>query len=99
MIFNSLLSDDGGAFTLKEMVEGVLTLGIGIILIAIIMPIAFQIFGGLPPGVAIDPLTGNPTTTAIIWGYIPTIAVLMLVVGLIYAIIGWTGGMRGRLDE
>ena len=99
MRLTGLLTDDRGAFTLKEMVEGVLTLGIGIILIAIIMPIAFQMFGGLPPSVAIDPLTGNPTTTAIIWAYIPTIAVLMLVIGIIYAIMGWTGGLRGRFDE
>ena len=99
MMLTSLLSDDKGAFTLKEMIEGVLTLGVGIILMAIIMPIAFQIFGGLPANVAIDPITGNPTMTAIIWGYIPTIAVLMILVGLIYAIMGWLGGIRGRLDE
>ena len=93
------LTDDEGAFTLKEMIEGVLTLGVGIILMAIIMPIAFQMFGGLPASVAIDPITGNPTMTAIIWGYIPTIAVLVLLIGLVYAIIGWTGGIRGKLDE
>ena len=94
-----LIKNDNAAFTLKEMIEGVLTLGVGIILVAILMPIAFQIFGGLPASVAIDPITGNPTMTAIIWGYIPTITVLMILIGLVYAIIGWTGGMRGRLDE
>jgi hypothetical protein len=29
---------------------------------------------------------------ATIWGYIPVIVVVMLMIGLIFAIIGWFGG-------
>ena len=97
MVELKLLDDDSGAFTLKEMIEGVLTLGVGIILMGILIPVAFEIFGGLP--VAIGGTEVNPTMTGKIWGYIPLFVVLMLLIGIIYAILGWVGGIRGEKDE
>lgn len=85
------IHDDNGAFTLKEMVEAVVALGVGIILAGILLPIAFQMFGGLPENLAVGP-DMQPTLLATIWGYIPVIVVVMLMIGLIVAIIGWFGG-------
>ena len=97
MVKLKLLNDDSGAFTLKEMVEGVLTLGVGVILMGILLPIAFEIFGGLP--IAIGGTEANPTMTGLLWSYIPLFVVLMLLIGIVYAILGWVGGVRGEKDE
>lgn len=86
------IHDDNGAFTLKEMVEAIIALGVGIILAGILLPIAFQMFGGLPENLSRDAITGQPTLLATIWGYIPVIVVVMLMIGLIFAILGWFGG-------
>jgi ABC-type antimicrobial peptide transport system permease subunit len=95
-MFKRFIKDDNGAFTLEEMIESVLTFGIGIILIAILIPIAFEMFGGLPTNVAVNPATGEPTMVATIWGYIPTIVVIMILIGVIYAVLGWLGGKEGE---
>lgn len=84
------IHDDNGAFTLKEMVEAIIALGVGIILAGILLPIAFQMFGGLPTNLAGTPT--NPTMLGMIWNYIPVIVVVMLMIGLIFAILGWFGG-------
>jgi len=46
----------------------------------------------LPENLSRDAITGQPTLLATIWGYIPVIVVVMLMIGLIFAIIGWFGG-------
>jgi hypothetical protein len=95
-MFKRFIKDDNGAFTLQEMIESVLTLAIGIILVAILIPLAFDMFGGLPESVAIDPVTREPTMVATIWGYIPTLVVIMLLIGVIYVMLGWVGGKKGE---
>jgi hypothetical protein len=95
-MFKRFIKDDNGAFTLQEMIESVLTLAIGIILVAILIPLAFEMFEGLPTNVAVNPVTGEPTMVATIWGYIPTLVVIMILIGAIYAVLGWLGGKEGE---
>lgn len=89
-----LRHNDVAAFTLQEMVEGVVAIGVGIILAGILLPIAFQMFGGLPENLAGNP--ANPTMLGVLWNYIPVITVVMLMIGLIFAILGWFGGRENR---
>jgi hypothetical protein len=95
-MFKRFIKDDNGAFTLKEMIESVLTLAIGVILVAILIPLAFEMFEGLPANVAVNSVTGEPTLVATIWGYIPTFVVIMILMGVIYAMLGWLGGKKGE---
>ena len=89
-----LRHNETAAFTLNEMVEGVVAIAVGIILAGVLLPIAFQMFGGLPENLAGNP--ANPTMLGMLWGYIPIIVVVMLMIGLIFAILGWFGGGENK---
>lgn len=91
-----LRHDETATFTLKEMVEAVVAIGIGIILAGILFPIAFQMFGGLPESLAGTEM--NPTLLGMIWGYIPIIVIVMFMIGLIFAILGWFGNDKDDYD-
>jgi|GEM_PF-3280271 len=91
-----LIKNEDAAFTIKEMVEAVVAIGIGIILAGILFPIAFQMFGGLPESLAGTEM--NPTLLGMIWGYIPIIVIVMFMIGLIFAILGWFGNDKDDSD-
>ena len=91
-----LIDDDRAAFTLTEVIEVIFTLSIGLILAAVMLPIAFTELGAVDfsPGGVFQTTTGDLTSTGRMWTLLPTLVMVVLIAGLVYAVIGWFGGME-----
>ena len=91
-----LINNNAAAFTLTEVIEVVFTLSIGLILAAVMLPIAFTELGAVEfaPGGVFQTTTGSLTSTGRLWTLLPTLVMVVLIAGLVYAVIGWFGGME-----
>ena len=91
-----LINDNAAAFTMTEVIEVVFTLSIGLILAAVMLPIAFTELGAVEfvPGGVFQTTTGGLTSTGRLWTLLPTLVMVVLIAGLVYAVIGWFGGFE-----
>ena len=95
-MFKKLIDDNNAAFTMVEIIEAIFAISIGLILAAIMLPIAFTELGAVEfvPGGVFMTNTGDLTGTGRMWTLLPVLVMVVFIAGLVYSFIGWFGGME-----
>ena len=95
-MIKKLINNDCAVFTMAEIIEAVFAISIGLILAAIMLPVAFNEIGAVEfnPGGVFMTTTGELTGTGRMWTLLPVLVMVVFIAGLVYGFIGWFGGTK-----
>ena len=91
-----LINNNCAVFTMAEIIESVFAISIGLILAAVMLPVAFNELGAVEftPGGVFMTTTGQLTGTGRMWTLLPILVMVVFIAGLVYGFIGWFGGNK-----
>ena len=86
MKLRQMIWEDNGIFELSEVVEAILSVIVGVGLLAILYPIVYDLWWSAPFSAGAIEAGGS---AMMLWDLIPTIILVTIIIGLLFAIIGW----------
>ena len=86
MKLRQMIWEDKGIFEISEVVESVLSVMVAVGLLAILYPVIHDLWWSAPFSVGAIEAGGS---AMMLWNLIPTIVLLAVIIGLLFAVIGW----------